>query len=211
MNAGLANRDRLKKHLLAISLAGEVRFDALIEDIGLGVAALMENFCNRKFLRVVDDTETFQADRASFMLPRYPVETISRIELKLKDSDDFVEQDSSIIQSTSKDSGLVYFAEVPDAGPYWAEVRFTFTGGYWFETLEPEEDGYPSACPAGAKQLPSDLRLAWLIQCREVWNKIDKLGTGIVDSPDKQTKVDALELSPLVKRILQNFVQMQPI
>lgn len=211
MNCGLANLDRLKKHLLASSLAGEKRFDAVIQDIGLGVAAMMEQYCNRNFERLENDTAVFQADRASFMLPRYPVEAITAVELKLKDADDFVAQDLSFIQSTSKESGLVYLPEVPDAGPYWAEVRFTFTGGYWFETLEPEDATYPSACPAGAKQLPADLRLAWLIQCREVWSRMDKLGTGLVDEPGKQSGTDVLDLSPMTKRTLANYVQMQPI
>jgi hypothetical protein len=211
MNCGLGNLDGLRKHLLPGSLGADTKFDDKIIDIGSGVAAIMEQFCNRKFARVAGDKATFQADRASFVLPRYPVEAVTAVELKLTDAEDFQAQDISFIQSTSLASGIVYLPEQADSGPYWAQVRFTYTGGFWFETLEPDDAGYPSVMPASAKALPSDLRLGWLLQVREVWNKIDKLGTGLVDTPDTQTKTGVLDLSPIVKRVLQNYVQMQPI
>src|ERR1051325_6069004 len=98
MNCGLGNFDGLRKNLLpSQSMAQDERFDSMIQDIGLGVDAMMEQYCNRAFARVVGDVAVFQADRASFMLPRYPVEAITAVELKLKDSDDFVAQDLSFI------------------------------------------------------------------------------------------------------------------
>jgi len=74
------------------------------------------------------------------------------------------------IQSLSAASGVVYLTDdtfsTPDAGPYWGEVRFTFTGGYFFEQLEPEDEGYPTVQPPGSAPLPKGLRLAWLNHCR---------------------------------------------
>lgn len=211
MNCGLGNLTGLKRHLLAGTMQANKQFDAVIQDIGLGVAGLMEQYCNRLFARAVGDQAVFQADRASFLLPRYPVESVSQVELKLADSDDFQVQPSTFVESTSLSAGIVYLPESADGGPYWAEVRFTYTGGYFFEQLEPDDDGYPTAQPAGSKALPADLRLAWLIQCREVWNKIDKLGTGLVDKPDAQSATASLELSPLTKLSLANYRQMNPI
>ena len=211
MNCGLGNFDGLRKHLLAGSLQGEKKFDAVLQDIGLGVAAMMENFCNRKFARAVGDQAVFPGDRASFVLHRYPVEALTKIELRMQDSEQFVEPATTSLLSVSLASGIVYFNDKADGGPYYAQVRLTFTGGYWFETLEPEDEGYPSTAPAGAALLPPDLRLAWLIQCREVWSKIDKLGTGIVDTPDKQSATGVLDLSPMVKSMLRQYVQYQPI
>ena len=212
MNCGLGNLTTLKAHLLpAQSLAGETRFDQVIEDIGRGTAAMMENFCNRKFARAVGDQAVFQADRASFLLPRYPLEAVSLVELKMKDSDGFVPQPADFIESTSLSAGIVYLPDQADAAQYWSEVRFTFTGGYFFEQLEPDDAAYPSALPAGATALPDDLKMAWLMQCREIWNKIDKIGGGLLDEPDKQTSVGELKLSPLVTQMLWNYRQMQPI
>ena len=211
MNCGLGNLDSLKKHLLAGALMGETKFDAVIIDIGLGVAGLFEQFCNREFARMVGDVAVFQGDRASFILPRYPVEEVTKVEVKGRDLEGWVEQDADFIQATSPLSGIVYLPDKSDAARYWSQVRFTFTGGFWFETLEPDDEGYPGVMPAGAKALPFDLRLAWFLQCREVWNKVDKLGVGLVSKPDEQTLTGALELSALVLQTLRNYQQMQPI
>jgi hypothetical protein len=211
MIAGLTNLDTLKKHLLATTLQAETRFDQVITDIGLGVAAQFENFCNRQFARVVDDVATFQADRSSFILPRYPVEAITLVEVKQKDSGAWITQDLELIQSSSLASGVIYLPEEIDAGRFWHEIRFTFTGGFWWEPLEPDDDGYPSAAPAGAKPLPNDLRLAFLLHCREIWNKLDKLGAGLVDKPDTQTMLSSLDFPTAVRRTLLNYQVMQPI
>ena len=212
MNAGLGNLDTLKRHLLpSNTMAGETRLDQVMVDLGQGVADDFENFCNRKFGRAVGDQVVFQADRASFILPRYPIEVVSGIEVKLQDADGWFPQEAGWARSVSQASGVVYLPEPPDAGPYWAQVRFTFTGGYWFEELEPEEAGYPSVMPVGATALPKGLRLAWLNHCRQVWNAYDKLGTGLIDKPGVQTVVGEIDYSMAVKRTLGNYAMMQPI
>ena len=212
MNCGLGNLDSLKRHLLpANTMAGQTQFDALIIDIGQGVADDFEQFCNRRFERVAGDQEIFQANRASFVLPRYPLEVLTTVELDMADGNGFVVQDSTFIQSVSLDSGVVYMPERPDSGPYWAQVRFTYTGGFWWEELEPDDQGYPSVMPGTATALPKGLRLAWLNQCREVWNAYDKLGTGLVSKPGVQTLIGELDYSKAVKRTLGNYSLMQPI
>lgn len=212
MNCGLGNLDTLKRHLLpAGTMAGEARFDAVITDLGQGVADEFENVCNRKFCRLVGATITFQADRASFVLPRFPVEAIAAVELESNGADGFVAEELTLIQSSSPESGLVYLPERPDAGKYWGHIRFTYTGGYWFEVLEPDDEGYPSTMPATATALPNGLRLAWLNHCRQVWNVWDKLGLGLVDKPSVQTIIGELDYSPAVKRTLGNYTVMQPI
>lgn len=212
MNCGLGNLDTLKRHLLpASSMAGERRFDAVFIDLGQGVADDFENFCNRKFARMVGDQAIFQEDRASFVLPRFPIESISLVEVKLDDTDGWVTQDPGWINSTSLMSGVVYLPEPPDAGPYWGDIRFTYTGGYWFEQIEPEDAGYPSAQPAGSFALPKGLKLAWLNHCRQVWNACDKLGTGLIDKPNVQTVIGDLDFSMAVKRTLGNYTVQQPI
>ncbi|MEN6533036.1 MAG: hypothetical protein ABFD89_05195 [Bryobacteraceae bacterium] len=212
MNCGLSNLDRLKAHLLpAGTMAGERKFDEVIKDLGLGVAEDMENYCNRKFVRAVGDTAIFQADRNSFVLPRYPVEEVTLVELDARDGNGFVAQSADFVQSVSLPSGVVYLSGNPDAGKFWAQVRFTYTGGYWFEQLEPEDAGYPTAQPAGAVALPNGLRLAWLNHCRAMWNAWDKLGVGLVDAPNAQTTIGEMEFSPAVKRALANYQMMQPV
>jgi hypothetical protein len=212
MNCGLGNLESLKRHLLPSgTMAGETRFDQVMADLGQGVADDFENFCNRKFARAAGDVCVFQADRASFVLPRYPIEEITKVEVQVATADGWFEQESSWLRSVSLASGVVYLPEPPDAGPYWAQVRFTCTGGYWFEQLEPDDEGYPSAQPAGAMGLPKGLRLAWLNHCRQVWNAYDKLGAGLVSKPDVQTVIGELDYSASVKRTLGNYTLIQPI
>lgn len=212
MNAGLSNLERLKGHLLpAGTMAGQTQFDQVISELGQGIAEDMEKFCNRKFERTQGDVVVFQADRNSFVLPRYPVEAVTLTELDLKDGNGFVAQDAAFIRSVSLASGIIYLPERPDAGPYFGQVRFTYTGGYWFEQLEPDDAGYPSQQPAGSVALPKGLRLAWVNQCRAVWSAWDKLGTGLTDKPDIQTTIGEMDFSPAVNRTLASYVQMQPI
>ena len=212
MNCGLGNLDSLKQHLLpANTMLGQTQFDQVLTDIGQTVAGEFENHCGRLFERTVSDLVVFQADRASFVLPRYPIESIILVELKLTDADGFVGQDATFIQSSSPMSGLVYLPEPPDAGPYWAEVRFTYTGGYWWEEMEPDDQGYPSAQPAGSFALPKALRGAWLNHCRAVWNAYDKLGVGLIDKPNMQTVINDLDFSKSVERTLENYRLMQLI
>ena len=192
-------------------MAGDPKFDGVIMDIGLMTAAAMENFCNRRFARGTGLQDVFPADRASFILSHYPVEQITLVELKLKDADGFVAQDRSFIESTGLSSGIVYLPDNVDAAEYWAQLRFTYDGGYFFETLEPDDKNYPSPMPAGATPLPADLRGAWLLQCRQVWDFCDKLGLAAADKPKVQSALAELDWSPMVKGTLQRYQQMQPI
>jgi hypothetical protein len=215
MNAGLGNLTIVKKHLLPATMVSESRFDDVILDISQGVAALIEQWCNRKFQRTVDDTAIFQADRMSFILPRYPVESISKVETRETEDDSWEDVTSdNLIKSTSLASGVIYFGEGADAGKYWSSIRFTYTGGYWFEDYEPSDDGYPQALPSGAARLPIDLKLAWLMQCRDIWSKFDKLGTGLNKEGTGNllgTTLGALEFSKAVISILHNYKQILPI
>lgn len=209
MNCGFSNFDTLKKNLLAGSSAkNDTRFDAPIKMIGLGMAAAIENFCGgRKFFRSANVQEIYPADRCAWIVTRYPIESIASVEIKTSETDGFVLQTSSPIVTVDNAAGIINFANYADAGAPTSQVRFTFTGGYWWETAEPDDESYPSAQPEGSNALPEDLRLAWLLQCEVVWSKRDKLGMGLVADPDDKSKISTLELSPLVKQMLGQFVR----
>ncbi len=212
MNVGLGNLFLLKAHLQGIALpVTETRFDQIIQDIGLGVAAQMENFCDRKFCRVVDDQQICMADRASFSLPRYPVEVVTRVEI-LEDQSQgtWQTQDAPTIRQISYNSGIIYIDDFDDAGRYWMQLRFTYTGGFFFETLEPTDGGYPTAQPDGSTKLPDDLKFAWLTQCRRVWSAFDKIGAKIVDNSAAAAQALAmLDWTPEAKELLAHYRRMQ--
>jgi hypothetical protein len=204
MDLGLGNLTELKAHLLASGIAATAKFDNVIAAIGKGVAAQFERYCNRKFARVVGDKETISADRTIYILPRSPIETITQIETR----DDtvagwVVQQINTIILNQDESKGLIEFGYV--AGIQLSKLRITYTGGYWYDT---SEDG-SGLQPNGSTLLPHDLKLAWFLQCQEVWNRRDKLGTSIADKPTNQVQLDGLDLIPQVKTILTGLKRYQ--
>jgi hypothetical protein len=204
MDLGLGNLAELKGHLLASGLAATSKFDAVIAAIGKGSAATFERYCNRRFGRVVGAQDSFSGDRTTFCLSRFPVESITTVEIR----DDMVagwqaQTVNDVILQRDDPCGLIQFGFV--VGIQWTQVRITYTGGYWYDTTE-DASGVQ---PVGSSLLPHDLKLAWLLQCQEIWNSRDKLGTGIAQKPTDQPKMDGLDLIPQVKSILQGFKRYQ--
>lgn len=202
MNAGFANLYTLKSQVLSASLVSGTDYDAKLTAIGLGVAGLFEQYCNRAFRRVVADTVIFSAGRPNYYLPRFPLEAVTKLETRSLKSDSWTE-DTSQPASWNESTGLIDFGLT--LGDAAMQVRVTYTGGYFWDEKEPADNGYPTSQPSGSTALPEVLKLAWFLQCAEVWNKMDKLGLGLVNAPDKTTATGTLDFTPLVKEMLHPF------
>ena len=212
MNAGFSNLTTLKGYLLAATMRTRTDWDDAIKSIGQGVASAFENYCNRKFARAVADTEILPADKCQFLLSRYPIESISAIDLKTTESDGWVSQViNTFLNTLDNKAGIVNCPDGADAGPWYAQVRFTYTGGYFWEQLEPADAGYPTAVPIGAALVPADLLESWLLQCEVTWKMRDKLGVGIVGGETKGRgplyAINDLDFIPFVKKNLGQFVR----
>src|ERR1017187_2989210 len=194
MNCGLSNLDTLKGHLLAGTMAGETKFDAVISMIGLGVAGLFDNFCNRNLSYMVDDFTQFSGDRPHWYASRFPVYSVKIINMAYFNTDTWCEITGQPIVENNL-TGLIHFGYT--LGRFPLMVNMLWTGGYWFETLEPDDEGYPSApppdpegnraIPARFFLLPDVLRAAFLFQCEALWAARDKLGVGLIDKPAAQS------------------------
>lgn len=206
MNAGLGNLTELKARLLAEALRGSTDYDNALIALGQGVAALFEKECNRKLMRLENDRCEFSMDRNHYYLPRYPVESIALVEERDTLQGDYVVS-PDMLQQQQNDTGYIWFGGV--IGMYWMRLRVTYTGGYWWETLEPTDEGYPSAMPDGATPLPNDLKLAWYLQCEHVWAHMDKLGLGLAEKPGEQSSLTEITLIPAVKEILNGYIRYQ--
>lgn len=206
MNVGLGNLTELKAQLLAKSLRASADFDAVITGIGKGVAGRFQKFCNRKFERAVDATFTCSADRDHVYLDRYPLEAISAVHLRT-DAAVGWEAQSNFVINLVEASGKVFWGYA--AAPHYGQLRFTFTGGFWFDTTEDAT----GVMPVGAPGLPEELKLAWYLQCRATWQALDKLGTKIVDvgsgSQFVSGTLNTLELVTEVKETLMNHRRLQ--
>lgn len=203
MNAGLSNLRTLKRHLLAERLRPELTWDSEIAAIGLGVAASMERYCNRVFERAAGITwSTSSLGRTAFVLPRYPIEAVTAVDLRTSYSDAWESQTlSDLILQVDESAGLVIFNEA--LGWNGSVVRFTFTGGYWWDTTEDSSGTLPS----GATALPADLQHAWLLQCAEVWSRRDNLGTGLVKAPSASAKLSEYDIIPAVAGVLRSYIR----
>ena len=120
--------------------------------------------------------------------------------------------------SVSYENGLIHFGYTLGREPL--RVRATWSGGFWFETREPDEDGYPSTKPevtdplalrngGQVATLPDELQAAFLWQCEAIWAARDKLGLGLADKPSAQSNLGTVEISPLVRTILNQFIRYQ--
>lgn len=199
---GLGNLTELKGQVLAESLRQGTDFDTALSSIGQGVAAAFDRFCNRTFSRGEGVTETFTADRTFYYVKRYPLESVSAVALKTSDSDGFVAQTvADFIEVSHLQFGRLYFGYEP--GTWADEIRITYTGGYWFDTTENET----GSLPANATQLPNDIKHAWLLQCRHVWDSVDRLGSGIAKDPGTASILNAYDLVPEVRNILTRYIR----
>jgi hypothetical protein len=208
MNIGLGNLTELKGQLLAASLRGDTNYDAVISGIGLGMANLFDQVCNRTFCRTVNKVDTFSADRRHWYLKAFPVETIAGLGKQDSLADGFVAlplppDGSSLIQQMQADTGYIMFVSLQ--GCFFSRLQVTYTGGFWFDTTE---DG-SGVLPNAATPLPAAVKSAWYLQCQEVWRRIDKLGAQIAQNPEGQTSLDGMELTPMVKQLLRPFRRMQ--
>lgn len=209
MNAGLSNLASLKQFILPGSLAAastQITPDAVILAIGLMVAGMFDNECNRKLAYAAGDTDEFSGDRDHWYLSRYPLVAITSVQMRYFTADSWTDITGQPL-TVSNPTGLLHFGYTLGTQPL--RVQVTYSGGYWFETLEPTDAGYPSTQPSGSQALPGALQGAFYVQCSEVWNKRDKLGLGISTAPDQFIAVGKLDLSPIVKRALQPYRRFQ--
>jgi hypothetical protein len=206
MNAGFSSLSTLKIQLLAEALRAGTRYDAALLAIGQGVAVMFERYTNRQFLRTENATFTCSADRDHVFLPRSPVEDITEIALKTDETTGF-EVQSSIVINREDANGYVYWGAF--LGPHYGRIKFTYTGGYWWDITEENND----TLPTGATALPEDLKLAWILQCRVAWQAIDKLGKDIVTTGSSSQFVSGtlagLELNAQAKTILDSYRRFQ--
>jgi hypothetical protein len=192
----------LKGQLLAASLRGDTNYDGVITGIGLGVAGQFDRHCNRQLQRVENEQDVFPGDRRHWYLSRYPVESISRCEKQDSVEDGWVVL-PELIQAQQLAQGYVMFIAVQ--GYYWSRLRITYTGGYWFDETE---DG-SGVMPGTATALPAEVKLAWYLQCQNVWKRWEKLGAGITERPETSGAVGQLALAPAARELLNGYKRMQ--
>ena len=218
MNAGFSNLTTLKAYLLAPALRPATDYDTAIATIGLGMADMFANHCNRDFAWNAAAADVAQGNREFWFCRRFPVASFTKVELRFFRADPWTDISGQPLAS-DEEKGLIHFGYTLGRSPI--QVRVTYAGGYFWEQKEPTDAGYPTAVPdaitnnaagidAAKFLLPPSLKSAWLTQCEIVWKMRDKLGKQITD--DKAGggfEIAGLDLAPQVQNMLQPFKRYQ--
>lgn len=198
-NTGFGPLIELKRHLLPEALRSKTTWDDQLTLIGKAVVARFERFTNRTFARATADTYTFQGGVTGVVLPRYPIEDVTDLDLKINGATSWDDYNDSIA-NYSADSGIVEFEIV--MGRADDLVRVTFDGGFWWETAETED----TAQPAGSTAIPDDLKDAWMVQTQaevEARNILGTVGASIgTNSRNTPNDLTNHQLLPLVEKVL---------
>jgi hypothetical protein len=134
------------------------------------VSARFDRECNRTLGRTVDATQEFGPGDTEIIARCYPIETVSKFELKGDEAEGWTEQTGVkyVLRGgcvISLSARLSFVPQVSWAGPQLARV--TYTGGYVM----------PGTAPgAGQTALPADLESAAVEQVAAWFQQRDKLG-----------------------------------
>ena len=204
---GLGSLIELKRQLLSSDLASRTTWDVQATAIGKGVAKSFDKYCNRIFARGSSITDQFTADRASWVLSRYPVETISALDMRSDMNLGWVSMGlvNTVLQNRDDAAGIIHFGAVQ--GGCYDQIRVTYAGGYYYDSSEDASGSLPS----GATALPDDIKTAWFMQSLHLWECQDPVGgapsTGSV-AHNTDVRIGNLSMVPEVVKILEGYVRM---
>ncbi len=148
------------KDRLAITVS---TYDTLLTNAIKAVSDRFDQLTNRTLSRTVDATQEFAANDTEIILACYPVETISKFELKTNEAEGWVEQTD--VDYLIRNSCVVSLNT--RLGTEYQQARITYTGGYVL----------PGATPgAGQTALPNDLEQAAVEEVAYWYRNKDLLG-----------------------------------
>jgi hypothetical protein len=141
----------------------EVKYDVLLTNAINAYSAQFDKECNREFARTVGATEEFDADETEILAACYPIEAITKFELKSNETDGWLEQTG--INYLLRRNCVISLAN--PLGDCRQRARITYTGGY----VSPGD-----TVGAGQTALPDDLEQAAVEQVACWFSNRDKLG-----------------------------------
>jgi hypothetical protein len=201
MLCGLTNLATLRSHLLPATNLGDPTWDNRLALVGQMVAGAFAGFLNRELLYSAAQQHVFSGSRYVACLARLPIIAVASVELRILGDASWQTLENEPAHFGA-DNGLVHFTGV--LGGTQDLVRVTYSGGYSVESLEPDEEGYPSNLPSGSAWLPDVFKSAFLQQCKAVWEAQNNLGDGLAQKAAAPLAVDLL---PHVKTALQPHVR----
>jgi hypothetical protein len=178
------------KDRLAITVS---TYDTLLTNAIKAVSDRFDQLTNRTLSRTVDATQEFIANDTEIILACYPVEAVSKFELKSNETEAWVEQTG--VDYLIRNACVISLST--RLGTEHQQGRITYTGGYVL----------PGATPGiGQTALPNDLEQAAVEQVAYWYRNKDTLGL-IRNWPSGGTYqvFRNAELLPGVEATLQNY------
>lgn len=152
------------KSRLGITSTGD---DAAMTKVIQAVSEAFDGYCDRKFTRSESASMFWDADAREIPLDRYPVESVTGIDLRLHARSPWVRQ--TVDYEIRNGCVLALASELGDPGQI---VRVRWIGGYVLPGTTP---GY------GETALPADIEQAALDQSASWWENRHTLRTATVD------------------------------
>src|SRR3954447_22393272 len=141
-------------------------YDAILTNAIKAVSARFDKECNRVFARDIGITQEFTADRTEILAACYPVEAVTKFELKSTEAEGWVEQTGT--DYLLRRSCVVSLLD--PLGSCTQQARINYTGGYIL----------PGSSPGpGQTPLPDELEQAAVEQVAAWFPNRDKGGLEI--------------------------------
>ena len=147
--------------------ADDTQYDPLLTAAIKSVSARFDHETNRTLARTENATHEFPADDTEIIVPCYPIETVTKFELKFTEAAGWQEQQPApdyLIHRPCIISLPFAICHLPSALPL---ARVTYTGGYVLPGTVPS---------AGQTPLPDDLENAAIEQVAYWFQTRDTLG-----------------------------------
>jgi hypothetical protein len=185
----LTQLDTIKTRLL-IDLS-DPQYDTILTNTILSVSARFDAETNRTLARTESLLFEFPGEDVELILPCYPVEGVSKFELKSNEADGWVEQED--VEFLIRRSCLISLAS--PLGSWRDQGRITYTAGYVLPGATPDP---------GQTALPADLEQAAVEQVAYWFMNRDKLGL-LRSWPHLGTyeQLSGADLLPSVQNVLQ--------
>jgi hypothetical protein len=147
-----------------------VEFDSLLTNALDAISARFDKECNRTFARAENITHEFAGDDLEVMPQCYPIETVTKFELKENETDGWVEQTNVVFLVRR---GCIVSLQTPlsTLRSSFCVARLTYTGGYVLPGTDAAD---------GQTILPPDLEQAAIEQVTSWFQNRDKLGLDTV-------------------------------
>jgi len=195
----LTQLSTIKSRLLLLDT--DTTYDVLLTNVLRALTARFDNECNRLLARTVDATYEFPAGQIEICVPCYPIETVTKFELKSSEAEGWLEQPDVGYLIRQR---CIISLQSPLAGPRTSCIaQVTYTGGYVLPGSPPPEPPAPLA-----QELPADLEQAAVEQLAYWFQNRDRLGLlRIWDYHSTYRHFAELDLLSSVRAVLAQYAR----